>query len=111
MATGVEPGTTSPNRYDIDHCPPLWDRQETQIRSTITVERSYPMSSPRNTSVSAARVVNVAIDPVEQQKERLRGILESKQATPDEKFAAIVDLARLAGIGLREKAEAEEPPD
>ena len=69
------------------------------------------MSSPRNTSVSAARVVNVAIDPVEQQKERLRGILESKQATPDEKFAAIVDLARLAGIVLHKKAEGEETPD
>ena len=69
------------------------------------------MSSPSNTSVSAARVVNVAIDLVEQQKERLRGILESKQATPDEKFAAIVELARLAGIVLRDRAEAEETPD
>ena len=69
------------------------------------------MSFPAIASVSAARVINVAIDPVEQQEKRLRGILESKQATPDEKFAAIVDLARLAGIVLRKRAEAEETPD
>ena len=69
------------------------------------------MSSPRNTSVSAARANNVAIDLVQQKEKRLRGILESKQAAPDEKFAAIVDLARLAGIVLRKRAEAEETPD
>jgi hypothetical protein len=65
------------------------------------------MPSARNTSVSAARVVNVAIGFVEQQEERLRDILESKQVTPDEKFAALVDLARLAVIVLRESADVD----
>jgi len=69
------------------------------------------MPSPRNTSASAARAINVAIGLVEQQEERLRDILESKQATPDEKFAALVYLARLAGILLHEKAEDQEGPD
>jgi len=69
------------------------------------------MPSPRNTSASAARATNVAIGLVEQQEVRLRDILESKQATPDEKFAALVDLAHLAGIVLHEAAEDQEGPD
>ena len=69
------------------------------------------MPSPRNTSTDAARAINVAIGLVEQQEERLRDILESKQATPDEKFAALVDLAHLAGIVLHEAAEDQEGPD
>jgi hypothetical protein len=68
------------------------------------------MPSPRNTSVTAARAINVAISLVEKQEERLRVIIDSQQATPDEKFAALVDLARLADILLRETAEAEETP-
>jgi hypothetical protein len=75
------------------------------------VERSYPMPSPRNTSVSATRAINVAIGLVEQQRERLRAIIESKQATPDEKFAALVDLAHWAGIVLLGAAEAGETLD
>jgi ATP-dependent Zn protease len=77
----------------------------------IDVERSCSMPSPRNTSESAARVINIAIDLVEQREERLRAIVESKRATPDEKFAALIELARLAGIVLHEKAEAEVTPD
>ena len=69
------------------------------------------MPSPRNASVSATRAINVAISLVEQQEERLRAVIESKQATPDEKFAALVDLAHLAGIVLRGVAEAGETQD
>ena len=65
------------------------------------------MSSPRNTSVSAARVINVTLGLADQQEQRLCAIIESKQATPDEKFQALVDLARLAGIVLRVAAEGE----
>jgi len=68
------------------------------------------MPSPRNTSASA-RAINVALDLVEQQQERLRAIIESKQSTPKEKFEALVDLALLAGILLHEMAEAEDTPD
>jgi predicted nucleotidyltransferase len=64
------------------------------------------MPSPRNTSVSAARLINAAVDLIEQQEERLRTIIESKQSRPDEKFAALVELARLAGILLHEVAGA-----
>jgi len=53
----------------------------------------------------------VAIGLVEQQEERLRAIIESKQATPDEKFEALVDLAHLAGVVLLGAAEAEETLD
>jgi hypothetical protein len=69
------------------------------------------MPSPRNTSASASRAINVAIGLVEQQEERLRAIIDSKQATPEEKFTALVDLAHLAGILLHEVAEAEAAPD
>jgi hypothetical protein len=46
-----------------------------------------------------------SIGLVKQQEERLRDILESKQATPDEKLEALVDLAHLAEILLHEMAE------
>jgi len=69
------------------------------------------MPSPRNTSVSATRAINVAIGLVEQQEELLRAIIESKQATPDQKFEALVDLAHLAGIVLLGVAEAGETLD
>jgi hypothetical protein len=65
------------------------------------------MSSPRNTSVSAARAIDVALGLADQQEQRLCAIIESKQATPDEKFQALVDLARLAGIVLHTAAEGE----
>jgi hypothetical protein len=65
------------------------------------------MSSPRNPSVSAARVINVTLGLADQQEQRLCAIIESKQATPDEKFQALVDLARLAGIVLHAAAEGE----
>ena len=53
----------------------------------------------------------MAIGLVEQREGRLRAILESKDATPEEKFQALVDLANLAGILLNEVAEAEDTPD
>jgi hypothetical protein len=65
------------------------------------------MSSPRNTPVSAAQAINVALGLADQQQQRLCAIIESKQATPDEKFQALVDLARLAGIVLHAAAEGE----
>jgi hypothetical protein len=43
----------------------------------------------------------------DQQEQRYVAILESKQATPDEKFQALVDLARLAGIVLHAAVEDE----
>jgi hypothetical protein len=49
----------------------------------------------------------VALGLVEEQEERLRAVLESSEATPDEKFAALVDLAHLAGILQHEMVEAE----
>jgi hypothetical protein len=36
----------------------------------------------------------------------LRGIIESEQTTPDEKFEALIELARLTRILLREMEEA-----
>jgi len=44
---------------------------------------------------------------VNEHERRLRAILESEQAAPDEKFKALVDLASLTGILVREAAEAE----
>jgi hypothetical protein len=64
------------------------------------------MPSPRNTSVCAARAIELALGLVEQREQRLRGIIESEQTTPDEKFEALIDLARLTGILLHEMAEA-----
>jgi hypothetical protein len=56
------------------------------------------MPSPRNASVSAARAINVAVGLADQQEQRLCAIVESKHATPGEKFQALVDLARLVGV-------------
>jgi hypothetical protein len=69
------------------------------------------MPSPRNTSVSAQRAVNVALNLAEQHEQRLRAILESEQASPERKFQALVDLAYLTGILVREAAEAEAAID
>jgi hypothetical protein len=86
-------------------------RESAQCIEKLSWRRTVvTMPSPRNTSVSAARAINVAIGLVEQQEERLRDILESKQSTPEEKFDALVRLARLAGIMLHEVSEAEETP-
>jgi hypothetical protein len=65
------------------------------------------MPSPRITAVSAARAIDVALGLADQQEQRLCAIIESKQATSDEKFQALVDLARLAGIVLRAATEGE----
>jgi len=65
------------------------------------------MPSPRNTSISAARAIDVALGLADQEEQRLCTIIESKQATPDERFQALVDLARLAGIVLHAAAEGE----
>jgi len=88
-----------------------WPIRRVQRLLSGTLERSYLMSSPRNTSASATRVIKVAIDLVEQQEDRLHAIIESKQATPDEQFVALVELARLAGIVLHDKTETDETPD
>jgi hypothetical protein len=66
------------------------------------------MTSPRNTSIFAARVVNVALGLADQQEQRLCAIVESKQATQDEKFQALIGLAHLAGIVLHTAAEEAE---
>jgi hypothetical protein len=47
------------------------------------------------------------IGQLDQQEQHLCAIIGSKQATPDEKFQALVDLARLAGIVLHVAAEGE----
>jgi len=66
------------------------------------------MASPRNIQVSAQRGIDVALGLAEQQEHRLRDILESKQSTPDEKFQALLDLSRLAGISLHHSTDAGE---
>jgi hypothetical protein len=63
------------------------------------------MPSPRNTSASAARAINVALGLADQQEHHLCAIVESKQATPDEKFQALIELAHLAGIVLHAAVE------
>jgi hypothetical protein len=63
------------------------------------------MPSPRNTSASAARVINAAIDLAEQREQHLRGIIESEQTSPDEKFQALGGLARLTETLLHAMAE------
>ena len=49
----------------------------------------------------------MALGLADQEEQRLCTIIESKQATPDERFQALVDLARLAGIVLHAAAEGE----
>jgi hypothetical protein len=66
------------------------------------------MASPRNIELSAQRGINVALGLAEEQEQRLRVILESTQATQDEKFQALLDLALLAGISFHHSSEAEE---
>jgi hypothetical protein len=65
------------------------------------------MTSPRNTSLSAERIINVALDLLDERKEHLCSILESEQTTPDEKYQALVSLAYMTGILVREATEAE----
>jgi hypothetical protein len=86
-------------------------RDNVGYRSAFSAsKRSCPIPFPRSTSISAARAMNVAVGLVEQQEERLHAVMESKLATPDEKFQALVDLAHLAGILLHEMTEDEEIP-
>lgn len=67
------------------------------------------MSHPRRSSASfyAARAVNVALDLVNQHERRLVAILESPETTPERRHQALVDLACLTGILVRELAESE----
>jgi hypothetical protein len=44
---------------------------------------------------------------VDQYELRLRTVIESEQTSPEEKFQALIDLAHLTGILVREAAEAE----
>jgi hypothetical protein len=65
------------------------------------------MPSPRNTTLSAERLIQVALDLLDQRKEHLCSIVESEQTSPDEKYEALVSLAYMTGILVREAAEAE----
>jgi len=64
------------------------------------------MPSPRNTSISAERAIIAALDLLDQHKERLCAIIESGEATPDEKYDALVALAYMIGILTGAAAEA-----
>ena len=64
------------------------------------------MPSPRNVPVSAERTINMALDFLDQHKQRLCAVVESEQA--DEKYQALVSLAYMTGILVRQAAEAEE---
>ena len=65
------------------------------------------MPSPRNTSLSAERTINVALDLLDQHKQRLCAVIESEQSTPEEKYEALVSLAYMTGILMREAALSE----
>ena len=65
------------------------------------------MPSPRNLSISAERAVKIALRLVDQYEMRLRTVIESEQTSPEEKFQALIDLAHLTGILVREAADAE----
>jgi hypothetical protein len=65
------------------------------------------MPSPRNSSLIAERTIQVALDLLDERKEHLCSITESEQTTPDEKYQALVSLAYMTGILMREAAEAE----
>ena len=65
------------------------------------------MPSPRNTTLSAERLIQVALDLLDQRKEQLCSIMESEQTTPDEKYEALVSMAYMTGILVREAAGAE----
>jgi hypothetical protein len=59
------------------------------------------MPSPRNTYLSAERIIQVALDLLDERKEHLCSIVESEQTTPDEKYQALVNLAYMTGILVR----------
>jgi CheY-like chemotaxis protein len=56
------------------------------------------MPALRNTSLSAERTIQVAIDQHDERKEHLCSIVESEQTTPDEKYQALVSLAYMTGV-------------
>jgi hypothetical protein len=65
------------------------------------------MPSPRNTSVLAERTIHFALDLLDERKEHLCSVVESQQTTPDEKYQALVNLAHMTWVLVREAAEAE----
>ena len=56
------------------------------------------MPSPRNTSLSAERTINAALDLLDKQKEELCSVIESEHTTPEEKYESLVSLAYMTGI-------------
>jgi len=70
---------------------------------------SYPMPSPRNTSLTAERAVRAALDLLDERKNALCAIVESEQATPEEKYKPLVALAYLTGV-LSSAATEVTPP-
>jgi hypothetical protein len=65
------------------------------------------MPSPRNSSLLAQRTIQVALDLLDERREHLCSIVESEQTSTDEKYEALVSLAYMTGILMREAAEAE----
>jgi hypothetical protein len=63
------------------------------------------MPSPRNSSLLAHRIIHLALDLLDERKERLCSIVGSEQTSPDEKFEALVSLACMTGILVREASD------
>ena len=61
----------------------------------------------RATSRSPPSAPSGGLRLVDQDELRLRTVIESEQTSPEEKFQALIDLAYLTGILVREAAEAE----
>ncbi|HEY4379177.1 MAG TPA: hypothetical protein VGN01_02460 [Acidobacteriaceae bacterium] len=64
------------------------------------------MRTPRKLSPSAERAVHATLRLADEQEQRLRSVVESGLASPDEKFRALADLALLTEALFRLAAEA-----
>ena len=62
------------------------------------------MASYRNPKV---RAVEIALRLVNERERHLRGIMKSRESTAEERLQALVDLARMTEMLVREMAEVE----
>lgn len=67
-------------------------------------DRRYPMPSPCG-SIVTQRIIQAALDLIDMQKSELCAVVESEQATPCEKYEALLRLAHITGVLTNAAAE------
>jgi hypothetical protein len=56
------------------------------------------MRSPHNSSILTRRIIQAALNLIDEQQGKLVAIVESEHSTPQERYDALVNLAHMTGV-------------